>query len=210
MAHGPLVFEAIGRMLLPKPGSSWWWLLFRRHPSLRQIPTLLLLLAICRGGWLTVSKLKALSAHSHGSRTKKRSRAGSSLRDSRSDSADRLASLGETGMIAAFNTFYDLFKAGACCDAVLVVGGLTFKAHKCVLAAASVPLRTMLEAAGGKDGSGSSGGSGSSVIGELMTIFQWHATHMLPMLIEILVQMHCKYTAVTTCGLTVTYCHGVQ
>ncbi|KAG5188905.1 hypothetical protein JKP88DRAFT_267436 [Tribonema minus] len=162
LASDALILKAVGRLLLQphKAAAAWWWSLLRRYPSLRPLSSLLLLLALCRGGWLTVARLRSLSPITRspsGNRSRKRGRAGTLHHASE----DRLASLGESGMIAAFNTFYDLYKAGACCDATLVVGGSTFHAHKCVLAAASAPLRAMLEAGAEEGGSG---GRSSSVV----------------------------------------------
>ncbi|CAM9797320.1 unnamed protein product, partial [Ectocarpus fasciculatus] len=57
----------------------------------------------------------------------------------------REATLGARGRRAAFERFRDLQRVGACCDVTLAVGGKHFKAHKCVLAAQSSPLRAMFE-----------------------------------------------------------------
>jgi BTB/POZ domain len=62
-----------------------------------------------------------------------------------------VASLGEAGRIAAFESLQELLRSGVCCDVTLRVEGRAFKAHKCVLAAASVPLRVMFES-GFKEG----------------------------------------------------------
>ncbi|CAN0560745.1 unnamed protein product, partial [Ectocarpus sp. 12 AP-2014] len=62
-----------------------------------------------------------------------------------SRSALREATLGARGRRAAFERFGELRRVGACCDVTLAVGGKHFKAHKCVLAAQSSPLRAMFE-----------------------------------------------------------------
>jgi BTB/POZ domain len=74
-----------------------------------------------------------------------------------------VACLGDAGRIAAFESLQELLRAGVCCDVTLRVEGRAFKAHKCVLAAASVPLRVMFES-GFKEGR-------ESVIGESDTPF---------------------------------------
>ncbi|CAM9896899.1 unnamed protein product [Ectocarpus sp. 8 AP-2014] len=71
-----------------------------------------------------------------------------------SRSALREATLGARGRRAAFERFGELRRVGACCDVTLAVGGKHFKAHKCVLAAQSSPLRAMFEGSfkeGGED-----------------------------------------------------------
>eukprot|EP00903_Cladosiphon_okamuranus_P009315 g8887.t1 len=60
-------------------------------------------------------------------------------------STARVATLGERGRRSAFDQFQQLRRDGACCDVTLAVGGRMFKAHKCVLAAQSSPLRAMFE-----------------------------------------------------------------
>lgn len=42
----------------------------------------------------------------------------------------RLAALGESGRLSAFEKLQELQREGACCDVTLVVGGKYFKAHK--------------------------------------------------------------------------------
>ncbi|CAB1114554.1 unnamed protein product [Ectocarpus sp. CCAP 1310/34] len=55
------------------------------------------------------------------------------------------ATLGARGRRTAFERFGELRRVGACCDVTLAVGSKHFKAHKCVLAAQSSPLRAMFE-----------------------------------------------------------------
>lgn len=62
-----------------------------------------------------------------------------------------LVRLGEEGRISTFERLYGLLKDQACCDVTLKVGTISFKAHKCVLAAASMPLRAMFDS-GFKEG----------------------------------------------------------
>ena len=73
-----------------------------------------------------------------------------------------LASLGEAGRSAVFDRLHALLEDGSCCDVTLKVEGQAYKAHKCVLAAGSQPMRTMFES-GFKEGR-------ESVIGETLRL----------------------------------------